>query len=265
MACNDCLLAFFYEPSKVWLAGISLLASVVFFLLIRSGFTSRKSKIFFVYGHVFTLLFPFVYYAFNSTCAMSSAFFLCRDVQQIMMIIMITMLSSVVIGYLLVPKMLELGSRSREVDDHWLLDFIGRASEKFSLRRPALHIVDAAKPMAYSIYTLRPHIYISIGLTELLSKKEIEAVVLHEFGHVKNRTSFLKFSALLHRAISPFSYFTSFRLEFRAEEAMADEFAVKEQGTSRHIDSAKRKIDDFDRMALRFYPGVRAKDKTDLS
>ncbi|MBI2661021.1 M48 family metalloprotease [Candidatus Woesearchaeota archaeon] len=250
MACNDCLFAFFYEPSKVWLAGISLVLSVVFFLLLRRQGTSQKAKILLVYLHIFTLLFPFVYYAFNSTCAISSAFFLCRDVQQIMMIIMVTMISSVIIGYLLVPKMLELSSRSREANGHWLRDFVDSTSGKFGLREPKLHIVDTAKPIAYSIYTLRPHIYISIGMAELLTRKEIEAVVLHEFGHIKNRTSFLKFSALLHRIMSPFSYFTSFRIELGAEEIMADRFAINSQGTDRHIKSAKRKIGAFDRMAM---------------
>lgn len=245
MVCSDCLTAFFYEPAKVMIASFSLLVSIACFFLIRRQDIPQKTKIFLIYGNIFTFIFPVAYYTFNSSCMFYSGFFLCKNLQSIVYLAIIALMSSVLLGYLFAPKIIEYGNKTKTVSHPFLSKFVEEIRDKHGIRKIVLHIVDSAKPFAYSISTFKPHIFISIGLTELLSKKEIEAVLLHEIGHIKNRTSFLKFSALLHRIVSPFSHFTNFSRELDEEEKKADEFAVSEHGTAKHIGSAKSKIEKF--------------------
>jgi hypothetical protein len=55
----------------------------------------------------------------------------------------------------------------------------------------------------------------------------------------------LKISNLVFRVFSPFYIIAGFYHESRLEEAEADNFAVKIQGTRRHIMSARKKVSDF--------------------
>ena len=245
MVCTDCVYSFFYEPKNAIIIGLAIAIAVFCFIMLKWGNAGQRTKIYLIYAHIFAIIFPFVYYAFNSTCAVSSSFFLCKNAQQLIYIIVLTLFSSITIGYLLAPKLLHL-NKSKEVRHPLLSRFIEDISDKYKIRKPSLHLVDSAKPFAFSISALRAHIFVSIGLTELLSRKEIEAVLLHELGHIKNKTSFLKFSSLLHKVISPFSHFTSLNNEFNMEEKKADEFAVSAQGTDRFLRSAKRKVEGFE-------------------
>ena len=82
-------------------------------------------------------------------------------------------------------------------------------------------------------------------LENLLSKKEIVAVLLHEIAHIKNRTSVFKIASFFTRIVSPLARFTTFSEELSKEESRADDFAFEIQKTYRHINSAKRKIDRY--------------------
>lgn len=245
MVCTDCVYWFFYEPMNAIIIGLAIAVAFFCFIMLKWGNAGQRTKIYLIYAHIFAVIFPFVYYAFNSTCAISSSFFFCKNAQQLIYIIVLTLFSSIIIGYLLAPKLLHL-NRSREVHHPFLSKFIQEISNKHEIKKPALHIVDSAKPFAFSISTIKAHIFVSIGLTELLSRKEIEAVLLHELGHIKNKTSFLKFSSLLHKIVSPFSHFTSLNKEFYMEERKADEFAVSAHGTDKYLKSAKRKVEVFE-------------------
>ena len=80
---------------------------------------------------------------------------------------------------------------------------------------------------------------------DLLNKKEIEAVILHEIAHLKRKASVLTTSLSILKVFSPMSLIARFHNDFGDEEYAADTFAIKEQKTGRHIASAKRKIDGF--------------------
>jgi len=245
MVCTDCVYSFVYEPKNALIIASAIAVALFCFIMLKWGKASQRTKIYLIYAHIFAIIFPFVYYAFNSTCAASSSFFFCKNAQQFIYIIILTLLSSITIGYLLTPKLLHL-SKSKEVRHPFLSRFIENISKKYDIKKSSLHLVDSAKPFAFSISTIKAHIFISIGLAELLTRKEMESVLLHELGHIKNRTSFLKFSSLLHKAISPFSHFATLNKELGMEEKKADDFAVSAQGTGRFLKSAKRKVEVFE-------------------
>jgi len=85
----------------------------------------------------------------------------------------------------------------------------------------------------------------SVGLLDVLNKKEVEAIILHELAHIKNRSSILKVSNLIFK-FSPLSIIAKFNGDTNSEEKRTDEFAIKMQKTRRYIDSSKRKLDRFE-------------------
>ena len=127
--------------------------------------------------------------------------------------------------------------------NHWS-GFVKRHSRKLALREPRVFVVDSAAPVAFSFSFMQPKIFLSVGLFELLGKKEIEAIILHELAHIKSRVTFVKLSAYLARLLSPLSALANFLggSSMSEEEAAADSFAAETQGTFSHLESAKRKI-----------------------
>ena len=100
-------------------------------------------------------------------------------------------------------------------------------------------------PMAYSITNIKPSIFLSVGLCELLNKKEREAVLLHELYHIKNNSSFWKFSMSNMKMFSRLSSLSSIKTSLEREEKDADLFAINVSGTDRFLNSAKQKINNF--------------------
>ena len=106
--------------------------------------------------------------------------------------------------------------------------------------------MDKAKPIACSFKSFRSAIFVSVGMLDILSKKEIQAVLLHELAHIKQRSSVLKFSSFLMNVLSPLSLLARFHHDTSKEEREADKFAIRVQRTSKYINSAKKKISEAD-------------------
>jgi Zn-dependent protease with chaperone function len=98
--------------------------------------------------------------------------------------------------------------------------------------------VDTAKPYAFA---LKKDVFITVGMFDILTKKEQEAVLLHELGHVRQKTSLRKFTAAVMRLVSPVSAFYTHKV-LNAEERDADAFAASIQGTTRYVLSARAKL-----------------------
>ena len=243
--CQECVFGFFYDPVKVSISLLSLALSVWFFFLMRKAITPKR-KVLMIYAHLFTLIFPVVYYIFTNGCMSVANVGFCNSLKPALTIFFVTLFSSIGLGYLLTPLMLKFSPKTSQVQNHCLDDFLTTETKKVGIKKPALHLLDTAQPQAFCVSILRPRIYVSIGMAELLSKKEMEAVLLHELGHLKRQSSWLKFSTYVHRLASPFSVLTDFNPMLRAEEQAADEFAITAQGTGRYILSAKRKIAAFE-------------------
>ncbi len=109
-------------------------------------------------------------------------------------------------------------------------------------KKVPVYIADNGKPFAFSYGGIGKWIVVSQGRLEILSENELNAVLLHEYGHVVNNTSFYQSSSYIYSKIPVLhAFFDAFALEDEEERA-ADAYAVKSQGTERHIKTAKGKL-----------------------
>ncbi len=246
MACTECLFGFFYDPIKVGISLASFALSIVFFLLMRRQVAPKKKAVL-IYAHLFALIMPVVYYIFTNSCMMVAGAGFCNTLKPALTIFLVTLGASAITGYLLTPLMLKISSNTAQITNHRLESFISLEADKAGIKTPALHLIDSAKPQAFCVSILKPRIYVSMGMADLLSKKELEAVLLHELGHLKHNSSWLKLSTYLHRLASPFSGFTDLNPSLKKSEQEADEFAVARQRTSLHLRRAKDKVEGFER------------------
>ncbi len=245
MLCNDCALVFFQSPLKLGIVVLSVVVALVSLYFILRKDLSAGKKVFLVYVHVFALVFPFVFYAFFSGC--QSFFSGCSKLLPTIYMLLLTAFASAIIGSLAAPFIF-IRTRSKsaaEISRGHLADFVRSESQLLGMKPPEIRLIDSAKPVAFSFSNIRPVIFISAGMLDLLERKEAEAVLLHELMHIRSGTSLLRFSAFFLKLFSPLSMFASFRHELNGEELKADRFATLRQGTVRHLSSAKSKVNSY--------------------
>jgi Zn-dependent protease with chaperone function len=221
---------FLTDPEKMLVVVVSLLLGISALLAWK-----KLNRPALLYAHLFFVLTPFFYFALSINCSLSLVHGLlswCTALATKFFIYIVPPLMAVsfIGGWLVLP---------------WLYRrFAGQLSMKLfnDLCRSTgisaeLFLLDKAKPVAFSS---GESVFVSVGLFESLSKKELEAVLLHELYHVKSRSSWNKFSAGFVRIFSPIAWFSSCAVE--AEELAADAFATKMQGTCKYLNSAKGKV-----------------------
>ncbi|MBI4146216.1 M48 family metalloprotease [Candidatus Woesearchaeota archaeon] len=100
-----------------------------------------------------------------------------------------------------------------------------------------LFLINKGVPQAF---TLGKRVFVSVGMFDVLSQKELEAVLLHELHHVKSGASWNKFSHGIVRAFSPIAWFSSSSVA--REEMAADSFAARVQKTWKFVRCARNKV-----------------------
>ena len=108
---------------------------------------------------------------------------------------------------------------------------------KHSLKKSSVSVISGATVTAYTIGLLEPRIVISESFISNVTKHELEAVVLHELYHMKNRHVLW---LLVSQVISSVFFFIPFiqylarqlKIEF---ELAADAFVVEKQKTKDHL------------------------------
>ncbi len=229
------------HPVLVGILVFSLLASISFFVLFRK--TNRiKTKTIYLYAHIFFLFSPFIFSAFLWKCGMPV--FMCIPKLIIYGLsggFIITTLAS----FFVMPYLYPWATKSREIKNNGPNKLLKKWTERFRTSQPTIYSLNESTPLAYSITNVKPAVFLSVGLLEILNKKELEAVLLHELYHIKNKSSIWKFSLNQIKMFSPLSSFSSIRKSIDNEEREADLFAIKIQGTNRFLRSAKNKINHF--------------------
>jgi Zn-dependent protease with chaperone function len=189
-----------------------------------------------LYAHLFFLISPLVFFAFSINCSMSVVqglleFCAALLTKFILYILPPLMVLTFVIGYFILPYLYQKYLHARS--------YRSLRFEKLCKRlgiKAKLFIIDRAEPIAFA---LRSSVFVSVGMFEQLTKKELEAVFLHELYHVKSRSSWHKFSTLFASIFSPVARFA--HVAISEEEKRADAFAVKAQKTHVHLLRAKKK------------------------
>lgn len=246
MVCNECVIAFFYNPFKLGVVITSFLLALLSFIFIRRKGIELKKKIFLIYAHIFFLVFPFIFYLFFRGCQVY--FYSCGMIKPTMIMLILTFFSAGIIGLIAAPFIfLRKYSRgSLKIKDSFVTKFINKYSKKLNISCPEIYVMDIAKPIAFSFSFIKKRIFVSIGMFDILSKKELNAVLLHELAHIKNRSSLFKFSTFFMK-LSPLAMFNSFNKELDEEEVKADNVVFRFQRTNKYLVSAKEKICLFDK------------------
>lgn len=97
-------------------------------------------------------------------------------------------------------------------------------------QQPEVKFLTDQEPLAFTSGLFKPKIYISDGLIDALTAKELEAVILHEYAHVKRKDNLAIFSMLFLRDflfMLPLAHFL-FRIYIREKENAADDYVVGE-------------------------------------
>jgi Zn-dependent protease with chaperone function len=243
MACTECISSFFFTPWKLGMVLVAVALSIIFFALMKREHSIQK-KLLYLYAHLFSAVFPVLFYTFYRGC--TSLLNQCKTIPPVLLLILLTGLITAVLAMTIGPIIFLRKYTQNSIQTSIAEKFFKRSTKKLQISRPELIIVNQQDPLAFSIAYWKARIFISVGLIELLSQKELEAVLAHEMGHIQRRSSVLKFSASLFRMISPLRSFASFHSELNDEEYLADEVAVTLQGTKKHIVTARRKIIEYE-------------------
>lgn len=129
-------------------------------------------------------------------------------------------------------------SRLRHLPRH-----LARLSQRLALT-DRIDVVRATEPYAFCYGLVRPRICMSTGLLRLLSKAELEAVLLHERYHLRSHDPL---KVLVTQALSRACCFLAVIAELRShytvsKELAADRAAMAEQGQGRWLASALYKL-----------------------
>lgn len=103
-----------------------------------------------------------------------------------------------------------------------------------------LDVVELDTPVAFSYGCLRPRVLVSTGLIELLLPSELEALLLHEREHVRQRDPLKVAVGKLLASTVFFAPLISglYRRYLVEKELAADRAAVLEQGSAEHLSAA---------------------------
>ncbi len=230
---DHCLKSFLASGANVAFSAVSLAIAAIAIMYVRLRSGDAKKKIAATYLYLAALFFPIALFAISSTCNMLLSN---CDAKILLYSVPAAAGLAIISGFIFIPGLLLF--RGARVTDPSMVALVSKHS-----RMPvSVYSIETDKPSAFSFSSFRSAIFLSVGLSDVLTKKEREAVLLHEIAHINSRSSSLKVSSMLLRIFSPI---TALGPELNAEEKMADGFVVKIQGTRRHLMSAKRKINEL--------------------
>ncbi len=233
--------ALFLENPAMIIASIaSILLSFGLLYLARNPKLSAGRRVFLIYTHLTLLITPFALLAYTVGCEVPLYDCGAKTVIYAAPLVFIGIAAlGTLAGFFAAPLLYARLFRARLLGGR-LQRFVDKAASLHSTRKPVLYLLDTGKLVAFSVSSLKPRIFVSIGMLESLTSKELEAVLLHELGHINHRSSWLKVSTNLARFLSPVARFADFANE---EEKEADAFAVRIQGTDTFVVSAHKKVD----------------------
>lgn len=226
----DSVVAFVASPEKMLAVTSSLVAAILLLLAYR-----RYEKPSLLYAHVFLVLSPLFYFALSINCSLGVlkgflswctalfAKFIIYGVPPLLAL-------SIIGGYLILPRLYRVGASELESKTFRSLCKQTGIKANVFLRKSGI-------PEAY---TIGKDVFVTVGLFDILSKKELEAVLLHEIYHVKSGASNRKWGMFIAKTFSPVAWFSSSSTE--REEQEADAFASRIQKTTRFVDQARTKL-----------------------
>jgi len=242
---NACAPLFTTETLKLLAVSLSFVFSGIFLVLLKKLSLSAKPKIVLIYSHLLALFFPFILLTTNAGCAAVCAACYTNIYQLLSLAVPSTLIISTIAGFALIPTVFIYSNRKSEITEGRVSDFVKSSSKKLKIKQPRLYTLNTSKPVAFSFRNFRSAVFLSVGLFDILKWKEVQAVILHELAHIKQKSSSLKLSTFMLRVFSPLSVLLKFQHKNTEEEEKADLLAIRMQKTDKHIRSARRKLVEY--------------------
>lgn len=240
-----CFIGITIEPIKAILSAMSIFIALITLLLLKKTKMSTALKISTIYAHLTALIFPFVLYSTHIGCGIACMSCYSNTLSLISLALPMTFLLSIMVGLVLMPTFYIFSNRKLLINNKEILNFVTKNSKKLNIKSPKIYAIDSSKPIAFSFRSFVSGIFMSIGIFDILNRKEIESVMLHELYHIKYNASIIKFSNIIIRLFSPLAILANFNHDLNKEEIAADKFVVKMQKTNKYLKSAKRKINKY--------------------
>lgn len=240
-----CFVGVIIEPSKPILSIVSFSIALITLLLLKKTKMSTVLKVSTIYAHLTALIFPFVLYSTHVGCGVTCMSCYSNTLSLVSLALPTTLLLSTIGGLVLMPTFYIFSNRKLLVNNRGILNFINKNSKKMGIDSPKVYAIDSPKPIAFSFRSFVSGIFMSVGIFDILNKKEVESVMLHELYHIKHNASMIKFSNIIIRLFSPLAILANFNHDLNKEEVDADMFVVRTQKTKRYLKSAKRKINKY--------------------
>lgn len=230
------------DPIKL---GLVLLSILILFYSHRAISSSRtvRSRVAFSFLHVLSIVFPLFLFGISLTCTELKMDCSIAITQALAFAIPAAIFLTTLFSIFVMPLL--FATKSRVLTGKWAAYASTTASKLGLAKPPVLYAFDSGIPQAFSHSFGAPAIFLSVGLLESMRNSEIEAVILHEFGHISAKSSFSKLVFGILSRFSPLGVQPMFHALISDEESTADKFAIKIQKTQRHLNSAKRKLDSF--------------------
>ena len=146
-----------------------------------------------------------------------------------------------------IPAIFVYHNRKSQIVSGRVYEFVKVSSKKMKIRQPKIYTINRQDPLAFSFRSFKSAVFLSVGLSDILKWKELQAVILHELAHIKQKSSALKMSTFFLRIFSPLSLILKFHHNNKFEEEKADSLAIKIQKTRMHINSARKKILEYEK------------------
>jgi Zn-dependent protease with chaperone function len=233
----ESVIGFFSNPLHLTVLIFSWALALISFLYWREHPQAR-----FLYAHLFFLLVPLLDFAVAVPCSVPflqglQTFCSVVITRTVIFVIPFALLFAGILGLKVFPALYKRRYDAKQLSNARF----SRLAEKAGLSGARFWLLDTARPLAFSFGN---DVLISVGMFELLNRREQDAVFLHELGHLKHKSSLGTFAVRLARLFSPIAHFASLQEHICAEEIFADDFAIKTQGASRHLFSARKKLQE---------------------
>lgn len=127
-------------------------------------------------------------------------------------------------------------------------------------------VIESNKLFAYCFGFIHPNIYISSKLIEISSIKELEAVLRHEYYHIKNKDTLIMFFITIIQWLFPFlpiikDFIHNYRVE---QEIRADHYSITCLGDARPLASILKKFLLSGSCSVGFVPAFANEDTLEL-
>ena len=235
----DSVSAFAADPLKLGLFLSSFLVAAVLYSAVRKE-TNLQRKSLLMFLNLLAVAFPLVLLAFSLGCSEFQLGCAITISQTLLLAFPASLVLAFAFYYLLIPTLRTLNCAPIDYANP-LAAFVAAEAANLGIPTPRLMVLQVHEPVAYSMTAVFPTIVVSVGVLELLTRKEQEAVALHELYHLSRKSPSFKVWSLLYGLFLPFSR-PSFFNDLSKDELAADGYAGRVQGTGRFVASAKAKF-----------------------